>query len=71
VLFAELVGRGDALPAVLEEFTARRFERARYVVDCSTKIGRWELEEWQGIENPDADPGGLLHGATAALMAEY
>lgn len=71
VLFAELVGRGGALPAILGEFMARRFDRARYVVDCSTKIGRWELEEWQGIENPDADPGGLLHGATAALMAEY
>ncbi len=71
VLFAELVGRGGPIETILEEFMARRLERARYVVDCSTKIGRWELEEWQGVHNPEADPGGLLYGATAALMAEY
>ena len=71
VLFAELVGRGGELSRVLDAFMARRLDRARYVVDCSTKIGRWELEEWAGVDNPEADPGGLLHGATAALMSDY
>jgi len=41
------------------------------VVDSSLQIGAWEMEEWQGIQKADANPGGLLHSATLALMAPY
>lgn len=71
VLLAELLGTHSTLEVAQREFMQRRFDRVKYVVDCSTQLASWEMEEWRGIHNPDADPGGLLHRATAALMAEY
>lgn len=71
VLLADLLGRGGPLPPLLDEFMARRFDRARYVVESSARILAWEMEEWAGIHNPDARPGQLLHEATLALMEPY
>lgn len=71
VLLGELMGREAALPGLLDEFMRRRFARAKYVVESSLQIGKWELEEWQGVHNPVANPGGLLHEATLALLDEY
>ena len=71
VLLGELLGRDDPLPRLLEEFMTRRFARVKFVVDSSVQIGAWELEEWQGIHNPEANPGGLLHSATLALMQDF
>ncbi len=71
VLLAELLGRDAPLPALLEEFMRRRFERTRYVVDCSRQIAAWEMEAWAGIDNPEARPGQLLGEATHKLMEAY
>lgn len=71
VLLADLLGDERSLEAALTEFMRRRFDRVKYVVDTCDQLAEWELEEWRGIENPAADPGGLLHRATHALMAEY
>lgn len=71
VLLARLLGRASVLEEALAEFMARRFERVKFVVDSSMQLAAWELEEWQGIHSPGADPGGLLHRATEALMADY
>jgi len=71
VLLAELMGRDGRVSDHLEEFTRRRFDRAKFVVDTSTQLAAWELEAWAGIQNPDADPGGLLHRSTHALMEAY
>jgi 2-polyprenyl-6-methoxyphenol hydroxylase-like FAD-dependent oxidoreductase len=71
VLLGELLGRDAPLPQLLEEFMTRRFARVKFVVDSSAQIGAWELEEWQGIHNPEANPGGLLHNATLALMKDF
>jgi 2-polyprenyl-6-methoxyphenol hydroxylase-like FAD-dependent oxidoreductase len=71
VLLAELLGRDEPLSALLDEFMRRRFDRVKFVVDSSLQIGAWEMEEWQGIHSPGADPGGLLHSATLALMDTY
>lgn len=71
VLLGELLGRDAPVPDILKEFMTRRFARAKFVVDSSLQIGAWEMEEWQGVHNADADPGGLLHNATLALMAPY
>lgn len=71
VLLAELLGRDIGLDAALREFMDRRLPRVKYVVDSSTQIATWEKEEWLGIENPAADPGRLLHDATAQLMKAY
>lgn len=71
VLLGELLGKHEHLDAALQEFMDRRFARVKYVVDCSTQLATWEMEEWRGVHNPNADQGGLLHRATAELMAEY
>ncbi len=71
VLLGELMGKDAPLDDLLNEFMGRRYERCKFVVDSSVQIGQWEMEEWEGVENPDADPGGLLHQATLALMDDY
>ncbi len=71
VLIAELLKSRGNLDQVLSEFMSRRFERAKYVVETSDQIARWEMEHWNGIENPNADPGGLLREATLKLLEDY
>ena len=71
VLLGELLARDEPLESLLEEFMRRRFKRVKFVVDSSIQIGEWEMEEWRGIHNPQANPGGLLHSATLELMAPY
>ena len=50
---------------------ARRFDRAKYVVETSDRIASWELESWRGIHNPGARPGEVLHEASVALLEDY
>lgn len=72
VLLGELLGRRDAdFDALMAEFMARRFDRARFVVESSDQIAQWEMEGWKGIQNPDARPGEVLHHATVALLEDY
>jgi 2-polyprenyl-6-methoxyphenol hydroxylase-like FAD-dependent oxidoreductase len=71
VLLGELLGRGTHLPAVFEEFMHRRFDRACYVVDSSSQLATWELQEWRGSPAPDADPGGLIHRASVKLLEDF
>lgn len=72
VLLGELLGRRDAdFDALMDEFMARRFDRARFVVESSDQIAQWEMEGWKGIQNPDARPGEVLHHATVALLEDY
>ena len=71
VLLGHLFARDQNVPVLLDEFMRRRFDRARYVVESSDRIARWEMEHWRGVQNPDARPGELLHEATLALLEEY
>jgi 2-polyprenyl-6-methoxyphenol hydroxylase-like FAD-dependent oxidoreductase len=71
VLLAELLGRDQPFNQVMPEFMSRRFNRAKFVVESSDQIAQWEMEAWNGIENPIARPGELLHEATVALLEEY
>lgn len=71
VLIAELLGRGTPVQPLLEEFMQRRFARARYVIDSSRQIADWEMEQWAGVVNPEANPGRLLGEATHKLMEAY
>jgi len=71
VLIGELLGTDVPVPALFEEFMARRYRRCQYVVETSRRIGDWEMESWRGIKNPNADPGGLLYRAQLALLDEY
>ncbi len=73
VLLAEMLGSGAPadLDAILTAFSARRLPRAKYVIDSSLQIAAWEMDEWAGVHNEDANPGMLLGQATHALMAAY
>lgn len=71
VLLAELLGRDAALPALLDEFMHRRFDRAKFVVETSDQLATWELEEWAGTKPHDARPGQLLGSATMKLLEAY
>lgn len=72
VLLGELLGQDRPLADLLDEFMRRRFDRTKYVVDCSGKIGRWELEEWAaGVPDPQNRAGALVFEATHALLEDY
>jgi len=71
VLLGDLLGKNGSFEDVVSEFMDRRYDRVKYVVDSSAQIAAWELEKWQGIHNPNARPGELLHEATANLMKDY
>jgi 2-polyprenyl-6-methoxyphenol hydroxylase-like FAD-dependent oxidoreductase len=56
LVLAELVGAHDRLDEALwSRFTARRYERAKAVVEGSVQLSRWQLEH-----NRDADVPGLM-----------
>jgi 2-polyprenyl-6-methoxyphenol hydroxylase-like FAD-dependent oxidoreductase len=72
VLLGELLGQDRPLADLLAEFMRRRFDRAKYVVDCSGKIGNWELEEWAaGVPDPQNRAGTLVFQATHSLLEDY
>jgi 2-polyprenyl-6-methoxyphenol hydroxylase-like FAD-dependent oxidoreductase len=71
VLLGDLLAKHDSLFPALAEFMNRRFQRAKYVVETSDQIATWELEHWNGVINPKARPGELLHEATQALLEDY
>jgi 2-polyprenyl-6-methoxyphenol hydroxylase-like FAD-dependent oxidoreductase len=49
VVLAELLVRGDALDQGLwDAFTARRYERAKTVVEASNQLAQWQLDHVQG-----------------------
>ncbi|PWT91259.1 MAG: 2-polyprenyl-6-methoxyphenol hydroxylase [Proteobacteria bacterium] len=43
VILSQLLAREDDVPAVLEQFTARRWDRCRLVVEASNQVCEWEL----------------------------
>jgi 2-polyprenyl-6-methoxyphenol hydroxylase-like FAD-dependent oxidoreductase len=71
VLLGSLVQRAGPIEPLLAEFMRRRFDRAKFVVESSDQIAKWELESWQGIHNPDARPGEVLHEASLALLEDF
>ena len=71
VLLGQLLRQDRPVDGLLAEFMDRRFKRAKYVVDSSDQIARWELESWQGIQSPGARPGELLHEASVALLEDF
>lgn len=71
VLLGALLKRDEPLDALLRQFMARRFDRARFVVETSDQIAKWEMEEWAGTAGTDANPGLLLHQASVALLEDY
>ena len=65
IVLADELARGTSMEAALEAFMARRFERARMVVDSSLQLSRWE-------QHPPEDRTlyGALVGRTLGALAQ-
>ncbi len=59
VVLGELLARDEPLADLLARYSARRYERCKFVFEASLQIGEWEQHP-----GPDANPMGL----TAKLM---
>ena len=57
-----LVSADDVTETLFKEFTDRRLDRARAVVDASVQLGQWMLD---GVR--DADVPGLMHRLSVML----
>jgi 2-polyprenyl-6-methoxyphenol hydroxylase-like FAD-dependent oxidoreductase len=71
VLLGELMGRDAPLPALLDEFMRRRFDRTKLVVNNSLQLGEWEMEEWKTGCDHSAELGGLVNSTNLALLEDY
>ena len=71
VLLGELLGQLDDVQSVFASFMSRRYARTKFVVDTSTQLSAWELEEWSGSPNPAARPGELFNEGVAAMIEDY
>ncbi|MDB5267046.1 MAG: monooxygenase [Hymenobacter sp.] len=69
VVLAELLATGQPVPAVLEQFMNRRFERCKMVVDSSNTISEWEQLEWQGKLPEGANVAALIGQASGRMGA--
>jgi 2-polyprenyl-6-methoxyphenol hydroxylase-like FAD-dependent oxidoreductase len=65
IVLAELLQKDEPLPALMDQFMARRYERCKLVVEASRQMSEWEKNPGA----PDADPVGVLARANAALAA--
>jgi 2-polyprenyl-6-methoxyphenol hydroxylase-like FAD-dependent oxidoreductase len=67
VVLAEVLGSHDDLESALAEFTERRYERCRLVVENSLQLGEWEKRP----DDPEADPVGLSDATMATMAAPF
>jgi 2-polyprenyl-6-methoxyphenol hydroxylase-like FAD-dependent oxidoreductase len=63
VVLARLLQADAPLASVLEDFTQRRYERCRMIVDNSEQLGEWE----KNPTAPNADTVGLVARSYKAL----
>lgn len=71
VLLAELLATHEDYSAAFDELMQRRFDRARCVVETSNKLAAWELDEWHGHPDPEANPGEVNFRTSMALLEDY
>jgi 2-polyprenyl-6-methoxyphenol hydroxylase-like FAD-dependent oxidoreductase len=63
VVLARLLGSDASLATVLEDFTRRRYERCRMIVQNSEQLGEWEKRPG----SPDDDTVGVVARSYQAL----
>jgi 2-polyprenyl-6-methoxyphenol hydroxylase-like FAD-dependent oxidoreductase len=64
IVLAEELDRGGSLDDGLDAFSERRFERCRFIVEGSARIGQWEQDHSLPV-----DPNALRAEVMAAAMA--
>jgi 2-polyprenyl-6-methoxyphenol hydroxylase-like FAD-dependent oxidoreductase len=67
VVLGELAAEIDDVPTLAETFTARRFERCRFVVESSAQIAAWQTQ----TPPPIQDIQGLMGQAMGRLAQPY
>jgi 2-polyprenyl-6-methoxyphenol hydroxylase-like FAD-dependent oxidoreductase len=70
-LIAKLLPQDRPLGDLFAEFMRRRFERCKFVVDTSSKMGRWEVAEFAGCPDPETDHAGAMANAGRVLAQPY
>ena len=70
-LIAQLLPQDRPLGDLLAEFMRRRFERCKFVVDTSSKMGHWEAAEFAGHPDPETDHAGAMANAGRVLAQPY
>jgi 2-polyprenyl-6-methoxyphenol hydroxylase-like FAD-dependent oxidoreductase len=66
IVLSELIDSDMPLSDALTEFTARRYERCRMVVENSVQLGEWEKDP----KTPSADFAGLMNASMRALAQQ-
>jgi 2-polyprenyl-6-methoxyphenol hydroxylase-like FAD-dependent oxidoreductase len=70
-LLAQLLPQNRPLEDIFTEFMRRRFERCKFVVETSLRMGRWEVAAFEGRPDPTADSAGLMAEAGRVLAEAY
>ena len=70
-LIAQLLSLDRPIDDTFAEFMRRRYERCKFVVDTSSKIGRWEVAEFAGRPDPETDHAGAMANAGRVLAQPY
>ena len=68
VLLARMLREQRDLESILQDFEQRRLPRTRLVYDTGIQLGKWEMAEFEGRPDPDADHSGALDRALRQLM---
>jgi 2-polyprenyl-6-methoxyphenol hydroxylase-like FAD-dependent oxidoreductase len=66
IVLAEEMVKDVPVPAALEAFTARRYDRCRAIVEGSEQVGRWEQDHSLPID-PDATRNAVIMAASAPI----
>ncbi len=66
IVLAEELAKDVPVPAALEAFTARRYERCRAIVEGSEMVGKWEQDHSLPID-PDATRNAVIMTASAPI----
>jgi 2-polyprenyl-6-methoxyphenol hydroxylase-like FAD-dependent oxidoreductase len=66
IVLAEELAREVPVPAALEAFTARRYDRCRAIVEGSERVGQWEQDHSLPID-PDATRNAVIMTASAPI----
>lgn len=69
VLLADMLADSTDIQMTLTRFTQRRMPRARLVYEVGLKLGEWEMAEFAGKPDPEANMGALF-GATYAQLEQ-
>jgi 2-polyprenyl-6-methoxyphenol hydroxylase-like FAD-dependent oxidoreductase len=66
IVLAEELAKDVTVPAALDAFTERRYERCRAIVEGSEQVGRWEQDHSLPID-PDATRNAVIMTASAPI----